>query len=221
MCFALTLFYYKTERDSRLSYCLESVGAQERRQRHSAELAATRKEAQLMNDFQSGFSQLHHVLKNILVSVQNVLSSGTELTSDLKNQLILACEDGMGFIRTRQVITSGNSQSCFAHFHPAHQIFVDVARQAYTPNPTPTHLPSFFDSLARAHGVSCTPMERAAACLDTRLAAESALLKAILVVGTYPHLGKKIDPTYRKCVNRTAWLTPRPTEEARHGSHGT
>ena len=47
------------------------------------------------------------VLRVTLVIVprwrQNILSSSMVLTLDMRTQLSLACEDGMSFIRTRQV----------------------------------------------------------------------------------------------------------------------
>ena len=61
---------------------------------------------------------------------------------------------------------------------------MDVARETYIANPSPTHLPSFFDSIARAHGVRCSPREQGGVVImmDMMHLLEAGLLKAVLVV---------------------------------------
>ena len=67
----LTMFLlYKSESDSRIAVALQHTIDQERKIHHTAELNAARTEGRLMFELQSGFSQLHHVLKNLLVGMQ-------------------------------------------------------------------------------------------------------------------------------------------------------
>ena len=65
----LAILLYKTEAESRRIFALKRVMNQ-KAQHHRTEMGALRQEAQLIHELQSGFSQLHHVLKNILVGVQ-------------------------------------------------------------------------------------------------------------------------------------------------------
>ena len=66
---------YKSESESRSALALQHTVDQERKIHYTAELNAARTEGRLTFELDSGFSQLHHVLKNLLVGMQVATSS--------------------------------------------------------------------------------------------------------------------------------------------------
>ena len=64
------ILLYKSESESRVTVAIQHALDQERKTHYVSELNAARTEARLMFELTSGFSQLHHVLKNMLVGIQ-------------------------------------------------------------------------------------------------------------------------------------------------------
>ena len=95
----------------------------------------------------------------------------------------------MSFIRTRQVQMKKLEAFKALIIHPPSlpkQVFIDIAKGNYIPNPSPMSLSKFFDDVSTAHGVPCDPVaalaERGLVVINSALASEFLLMKAILVV---------------------------------------
>ena len=154
---------YQHERETREVFALQQRLLERERKNHEGfALQANQKESELQFQLQSGFSQLHHVLKNTLVSVQNVMMSGITISDEARRNLSLLCEDAISFIKARQ-------------------IFVDVARNNYKSNPATLVLRDFFTRVANAQGVQCTALEKT----DGEFRIEADLLKVLLIVSIF------------------------------------